>query len=138
MIRGAVLGSPIEHSLSPVLHRAAFVELQIEGSYDRIEVGAGEVKNFLSERGSEFDYLSLTMPLKEEVLQLGFATSDLALKSQSANTLIKRFLTSSRPSGLLGFLIRLNPGCRWNCSSNRGGARWCGGFNHGAGTHKHA
>jgi shikimate dehydrogenase len=89
MIRGAVLGSPIEHSLSPVLHRAAFVDLQIEGSYDRIEVGAGELKNFLSERGSEFDYLSLTMPLKEEVLQLGFATSDLALKSQSANTLIK-------------------------------------------------
>ena len=65
MIRGAVLGSPIEHSLSPVLHRAAFVDLQIEGSYDRIEVRAGELKNFLTERGSEFDYLSLTMPLKE-------------------------------------------------------------------------
>ena len=89
MIRGAVLGSPIEHSLSPVLHRAAFVDLQIEGSYDRIEVRAGELKNFLTARGSEFDYLSLTMPLKEEILQLGFATSDLALKSHSANTLIK-------------------------------------------------
>ena len=89
MIRGAVLGSPIEHSLSPVLHRAAFADLHLEGSYDRIEVGAGKLKKFLSERASEFDYLSLTMPLKEEVLQLGIAVSDVALKSQSANTLIK-------------------------------------------------
>ena len=90
MIRGAVLGSPIEHSLSPVLHRAAFANLEIEGSYERVEVVAGQLKEFIANRGSEFDYLSLTMPLKEEVLQLGFTTSELALKSQSANTLVKR------------------------------------------------
>jgi len=55
MIRGAVLGSPIEHSLSPVLHRAAFASLQIDGSYERIEVGAGQLKEFIDKRGSEFD-----------------------------------------------------------------------------------
>ena len=98
MIRGAVLGSPIEHSLSPVLHRAAFASLQIDGSYERVEVGAGQLKEFIAKRGSEFDYLSLTMPLKEEVLQLGFATSELALKSQSANTLVKRDGTWSATS----------------------------------------
>lgn len=89
MIRGAVLGSPIEHSLSPVLHRAAFEEIGLDGSYKRIEVGSGQLQNFLDTRSSEFDYLSLTMPLKEEVLQLSVATSDLAQKAQSANTLIK-------------------------------------------------
>lgn len=108
MIRGAVLGSPIEHSLSPVLHRAAFVDLQIEGSYDRIEVGAGELKSFVTERGSEFDYFSLTMPLKEEVLQLGIATTDLALKSHSANTLIKsNGLWSATSTDGTGFLQAL-------------------------------
>jgi shikimate dehydrogenase len=52
MIRGAVLGSPIEHSLSPVLHRAAFASLQIDGSYERIEVGAGQLKELIAKRGS--------------------------------------------------------------------------------------
>jgi hypothetical protein len=150
MIRGAVLGSPIEHSLSPVLHRAAFADLHLEGSYDRIEVGAGELKKFLSERASEFDYLSLTMPLKEEVLQLGFATSDLALKSQSANTLIKSGgtweATSTDGTGFVqalapwffGFLFRFNSWCRGNISSNCRSVRWSSGFNHGTRTHKFA
>ena len=36
--RCAVLGSPIAHSLSPVLHRAAYAELGLAWSYDRVEV----------------------------------------------------------------------------------------------------
>jgi shikimate dehydrogenase len=70
VIRGAVLGAPISHSLSPVLHRGAFEFLEIEGSYSKIEVQSGSLNDFIRSRGSEFDYLSLTMPLKEEVLSL--------------------------------------------------------------------
>ena len=69
-IRGAVLGSPISHSLSPVLHNKAFEVLGITGSYEAIEVSSGGLASFLTNRGSEFDYLSLTMPLKEEVLEI--------------------------------------------------------------------
>jgi shikimate dehydrogenase len=89
MIRGAVLGSPITHSLSPRLHRALFDHLKIDGSYEAIEVKSGELSNFFTERSEEFDYLSLTMPLKEEALSLGLPIDSVASRIQSANTLYK-------------------------------------------------
>jgi len=70
VIRGAVLGSPISHSLSPLMHRAAYDFLGIEGSYTAIDVPSGTLESFFRDRCGEFDYLSLTMPLKEEALSL--------------------------------------------------------------------
>ena len=90
-LRGAVLGHPIEHSLSPILHSSAYKALGIEGSYSAIEVKSGELQSFLQTRGSEFDYLSLTMPLKEEALelQMEIEIDDLGQRIQSINTLIR-------------------------------------------------
>lgn len=94
VIRGAVLGSPISHSLSPVLHNKAFELLGISGRYESIEVQSGHLANFLREQGSEFDYLSLTMPLKEEVLEIAdearIEIDSLSSRIQSVNTLIKK------------------------------------------------
>ena len=67
---GAVIGSPVSHSLSPRLHNGAFDYLGLKISYSPIEVKSGELAHFLKERGQEFDYLSMTMPLKEEALSL--------------------------------------------------------------------
>ena len=91
-LRGAVLGYPIEHSLSPALHKAAFKLLGVSGEYSAIEVRSGGLQNFLQERGEEFDYLSLTMPLKEEALELkmDITIDDLGRRIQSINTLVKR------------------------------------------------
>lgn len=108
MIRGAVLGSPITHSLSPRLHRAAFDYLGVEASYEAIDVPAGSLESFIKERGAEFDYFSLTMPLKEEVLKLPTHADPLLAKIQSANTLWKEnagwSLTSTDGSGFLAAL----------------------------------
>jgi len=72
--RGAVLGSPISHSLSPILHRSAFEFLNIDGTYQAIDVPSGSLADFMSARGADFDYFSLTMPLKEELMGLGYET----------------------------------------------------------------
>ena len=92
LIRGAVLGSPISHSLSPVLHNKAFELLVLLGGYEAIEVQSGGLADFLKERGSEFDYLSLTMPLKEEVLEIAqnsqIKIDSLSSRIQSVNTLV--------------------------------------------------
>lgn len=94
-LRGAVLGSPIAHSLSPLLHKTAFKALGITGEYTAIEVSGGGLQNFLEERGDEFDYLSLTMPLKEEVIELqssdevNVKVDELGKRIQSINTLVK-------------------------------------------------
>ena len=90
MIKAAVLGSPIAHSLSPLLHTIAYAELGIEGNYTRVEIKSGELGRFLSSCDDSWTGLSLTMPLKEEVLDLTKDVSDLARRVRSANTLIQR------------------------------------------------
>jgi len=110
MIKGAVLGSPINHSLSPRLHNALFQFLEIEGSYEAIEVKSGELSQFFEERAHEFDYLSLTMPLKEEVLTLDVSIDDATRRIQSANTLVSVNgswgLSSTDGSGFIQALAR--------------------------------
>ena len=72
LVRCAVLGSPIAHSLSPALHRAAYAELGLVGwSYDAYDVGAADLPAFVAGLDRYWRGLSLTMPLKEAVMALG-------------------------------------------------------------------
>ena len=89
MIKAAVLGSPISHSLSPVLHKLAYERLGVEAEYSRYEVKSGELSIFLA-ANTELNALSLTMPLKEEALLIADEVSEIAMQIQSGNTLIKR------------------------------------------------
>ena len=108
MIRGAVLGSPISHSLSPALHRAAFESIGVAGSYEAIDVPSGTLSEFFLSNQSEFDYFSLTMPLKEEVHLLQVTCDELSLRIGSINTLYKKegrwLATSTDGSGFLAAL----------------------------------
>jgi len=88
MIKAAVLGSPISHSLSPLLHKVAYDALGLESDYSRIEIKSGELAAFLTGCDESWRGFSLTMPLKEEVLELADEISELALTIRSANTLV--------------------------------------------------
>ncbi|WP_411106501.1 shikimate dehydrogenase [Streptomyces sp. cmx-4-9] len=88
-IRAAVLGSPIEHSLSPVLHRAAYQELGLDDwSYDRFEVDEAGLPDFVAGLGRDWAGLSLTMPLKRAVIPLLDAVSDTAAAVEAVNTVV--------------------------------------------------
>ena len=56
----AVLGSPIEHSLSPVLHRAAYAELGLSWQYSAVDVEETELERFLRGLDASWRGLSLT------------------------------------------------------------------------------
>ncbi|MEW2496445.1 shikimate dehydrogenase [Streptomyces nodosus] len=87
--RAAVLGSPIAHSLSPVLHRAAYAELGLTNwSYDRFEVDEGALPGFVGRLGPEWAGLSLTMPLKRAVIPLLDSISDTAASVEAVNTVV--------------------------------------------------
>ncbi|KUL27116.1 shikimate dehydrogenase [Streptomyces regalis] len=87
--RAAVLGSPIAHSLSPVLHRAAYEELKLTGwSYDRFEIDEAALSKFFAELGPEWAGLSLTMPLKRAVLPLLDEISETAASVEAVNTVV--------------------------------------------------
>ena len=89
LIKAAVLGSPISHSLSPLLHTIAYNELGLESEYTRIDVKSGELGAFLESCGPLWSGFSLTMPLKEEVLDFSKNVTSLAAKIKSANTLVQ-------------------------------------------------
>jgi shikimate dehydrogenase len=88
-LQAAVLGSPISHSLSPVLHRKAYEILGISATYSAIDTKEGQLANFVSKMDSSWLGISLTMPLKEEVLKVADEVDPLALRIQSANTLYR-------------------------------------------------
>jgi shikimate dehydrogenase len=86
--RYAVLGSPIEHSLSPTLHNFLFRKLDITAVYERFEVKRDELGSFLANHDSnEWQGFSLTMPLKEEGIRHCDSLTEEAIETGSINTL---------------------------------------------------
>jgi shikimate dehydrogenase len=87
--RAAVLGSPIMHSLSPVLHEAAYQALDLHGwHYDKIECDEPGLSRLVDSMGPEWAGLSLTMPLKQVALTVADEVSPLAEAVGAANTLV--------------------------------------------------
>ncbi|GAA2211925.1 shikimate dehydrogenase [Nonomuraea monospora] len=100
-MRAAVMGSPIGHSLSPCLHRAAYQAMGLGGwSYEAFECDEARLPGLLAELGpvrgqagagaDAWAGLSLTMPLKRAVLPLLDTVSDLAVEVGGANTVVFR------------------------------------------------
>lgn len=86
--RAAVLGSPIAHSLSPVLHRAAYRELGLAWKYEAIEMTPQRLPDFVASRDASWVGLSLTMPLKIAVLDLVDDLDPHAILTRCANTVV--------------------------------------------------
>lgn len=87
MLRAAVLGSPISHSRSPDLHRAAYAALGLDWQYNAIECTKEQFPEFLASLYEQWRGLSLTMPLKEVVLEVVEEVEEAARIVRSANTL---------------------------------------------------
>lgn len=92
--RLAVLGSPIAHSRSPELHRAAYRVLGLDWNYDRVEVDDAGLAGFLSGLSEEWRGLSLTMPLKRRVAELVPEVDEVARRTRQGNTIL---LAGGRP-----------------------------------------
>ncbi|MEV0259174.1 shikimate dehydrogenase [Streptomyces sp. NPDC050732] len=87
--RAAVLGSPIAHSLSPVLHSAAYDELGLsDWTYDRFEIDEAALPEFIGKLGPEWAGLSLTMPLKRAIMPLLDGISETAMSVEAVNTVV--------------------------------------------------
>ncbi len=87
MSKFAVLGSPISHSKSPIIHAAAYRVLGETWNYERFEVAKGGLKNFIESNSSVG--FSITMPLKEEAFKFADITDELSKITSASNTLVK-------------------------------------------------
>ncbi len=96
-MRAAVLGSPVAHSLSPVLHRAAYAYLGLDWTYEARECDAAGLPGLIAGLGPEWAGLSLTMPLKAAVIPLLDDIDRVALRAGAVNTVL---LHGGRRAGL--------------------------------------
>ncbi len=86
--RLAVWGDPIDHSLSPVLHRAAYRTLGLDWTYDRLRVDERAFPAALASLGPEWRGLSLTMPLKQAAHRAAHRHDRHARLTEAVNTLL--------------------------------------------------
>jgi len=82
-----VVGSPIDHSKSPLLHAAAYTALGLDWSYGKHDVPAGTLNDFVAARDSSWRGLSVTMPLKREAFALSATVDAHAQYTEAVNTL---------------------------------------------------
>lgn len=87
-MRAAVLGHPVAHSLSPVLHRAAYSALGLDWEYDTVDVTEEGLPAFLGTLDASWAGLSLTMPLKRTVIPLLDHVEPLAGVVGAVNTVV--------------------------------------------------
>ena len=87
--RAAVLGSPVAHSLSPVLHSAAYAALGLDWSYDRVECDEERLPGLVGSLGPEWVGLSVTMPGKRAALAVASSSTERARAVGAANTLVR-------------------------------------------------
>ena len=91
-LRCGVLGDPIEHSLSPILHQAGYDALGLDWEYAAHRVASGGLPTFLDglrhDPAHDWRGLSLTMPLKREAVPLVDELSKRARLAGTVNTLV--------------------------------------------------
>ena len=88
--KAAILGKPVEHSLSPVLHGAAFRALGLDGwTYERVEMDGHGLPAFVDGLGPEWTGLSVTMPGKRAALEFADEVTPRAAAVGAANTLVR-------------------------------------------------
>ena len=87
----AVIGSPVHHSLSPVIHNAAFAASGVDGVYVALPVEPGEASHAVAAmRSFGWFGLSVTMPHKHDVLGSCDEATDVAAALGAANCLFWR------------------------------------------------
>jgi shikimate dehydrogenase len=91
MPRAAVLGKPVAHSLSPVIHNSGYAAAGLAGwSYTAIECAEAELADLVAGLDADWAGLSLTMPLKAVALAVADEVAPPAATLGAANTLVRR------------------------------------------------
>ncbi len=104
--RAAVLGSPIEHSLSPVIHLAAYAHLGLDWGYERVELQPEGFVGFVDALDDTWRGLSVTMPLKEQAAVCGVPDADVSLTG-AANTVVPGLVRHVYNTDIVGLMDAL-------------------------------
>lgn len=111
-----VIGNPIKHSKSPIIHNYWIKKYNINAIYDKIELKHEELDKFISDK--EFNGLNITLPYKENLFNIIEYKSDSAEKIKAINTLyFKNNKLHGDNTDYIGFINNLNQNSP-NCFQN--------------------
>ena len=86
MKKAAVIGFPVKHSWSPIIHNYWIKEHGIFGEYEKIEVHPNDLKSLvISKKEQGFSGLNITIPHKEKVTEICDELSESARVLQAVN-----------------------------------------------------
>ena len=105
MKKYAVIGNPIDHSLSPILHNHWIKKNNINAIYDKIKLEENQIKSFINKiRKKELAGCNVTVPFKKSVIPFLDKLSFEANQTQSVNTIIlKDDLLIGHNTDIVGF-----------------------------------
>ena len=105
-----LIGNPISHSLSPLMHNAAFKHLKINAEYKLFPLEEKEVQGFMQKlKDNHISGINVTVPYKEKVIPFLDSISDEAKLIGAANTIeiLKGELIGHNTDGM-GFIRHLS------------------------------
>lgn len=83
----ALIGNPVSHSLSPIMHNAAFRALGIDAQYITVQLEPHELKNFFKDlRSKKISGINITVPFKQKVFDFIDKPTATAQKTGAINT----------------------------------------------------
>lgn len=83
-----VIGNPVSHSLSPVMHNAALKYLGLDTEYIAIQLEENDLESFVVQARDEFLGFNVTVPYKTAIIPFLDSVDEECLFSQSVNTVV--------------------------------------------------
>ena len=82
-----IIGKPVSHSLSPILHNYWFKKYNIDAEYNLLEINENEIKDVIDKiKNKELDGLNITLPYKRKIIPYLSKVINDAEDSKSVNT----------------------------------------------------
>lgn len=130
MLKLGIIGYPLEHTLSPVMHTAALQHLNINGSYRPFEVTENELEKVFNQlKASGIKGLNVTIPYKKKIISLLDELTETAKLTEAVNTVI--FYDDGRTVGhntdVVGFYDAVPEYLKKNISNQNVSIFGCGG-----------
>lgn len=86
MLKYAVIGDPIAHSLSPVMQNAGFKALGMDAVYEAVHVKEAEIADFVKKAKKELSGFNITVPHKKNIIPFLDEITEEARIAESVNT----------------------------------------------------
>ncbi len=86
-----VIGNPVDHSLSPLIHNYWFKKYKINGTYEKRKLETNDLKGFTEEirDNKNFKGSNVTVPFKNSIIPFLDELSNVAEETFSVNTIVK-------------------------------------------------